>query len=110
MIGYKKLGFYYKRYYYGQNKFFNHFSVYGSSVGAFARYNLNCKNRVRCKMNLSGQRQAYGTFKLFYDSQILQIKAGYYRVYVSVSTKCSWNTDYVRFLTKKNGSFELIYA
>ena len=62
-------------------------------------------------MTLGNQRQPYETFKLTYNNDNLQIQAtGYYRVFVSISTSCSWNTGIVRFITKKNGHISMIEA
>ena len=62
-------------------------------------------------MTLGNQRQPYETFKLTYNNGNLQIQAtGHYRVYVSIWTRCNWDTGAVAFVTKKNGYNWLIEA
>ena len=60
-------------------------------------------------MTLTDSRNAYGTFGGRMNATI-QIRAtGYYRVFVSVWTRCNWDTGAVAFVTKKNG-YNLIEA
>ena len=62
-------------------------------------------------MSPGNQRQGFETFQLKDNNQLLQIKNdGYYRLVVTVHTKCNWDTGAVAFVTKKNSYHWLIEA